>query len=174
MEFVGGPVARRLQQRVGYRLSPRRRTRLAGAHASSLAAGTHLAGVWLRDRALGTSAATFQHLEHEGKKLGHVLDPRTGWPAGGLASVSVVAPTAALADALSTAFYVGGLELARRYCESHPGVGAVVLPEGSREPVLIGLKAEESSEPRPRVHCSNAPYERLSDESAMREIRGGA
>ena len=46
--------------------------------------GRYLAGVWLRDRALGTSAATFQYLEHEGKKLGHVLDPRTGWCAEGL------------------------------------------------------------------------------------------
>ncbi|MFQ3593801.1 MAG: FAD:protein FMN transferase, partial [Gemmataceae bacterium] len=68
--------------------------------------------VYLRDRALGTSAATFQHLIHEGKRLGHVLDPRTGWPASGLESVSVLAPSAALADALSTAFFVGGLELA--------------------------------------------------------------
>src|SRR5438874_884546 len=32
-------------------------------------AGRNLARVWLRDRALGTSAATYQHLEHEGRKL---------------------------------------------------------------------------------------------------------
>jgi thiamine biosynthesis lipoprotein len=98
-----------------------------------------LAQLWLRDRALGTSAATFQHLEHEGKKLGHVLDPRTGWPASGVASASVVAPTGALADALSTAFYVGGVELARRYCAAHPDVGAVLLLEGEREPVFFNL-----------------------------------
>jgi thiamine biosynthesis lipoprotein len=101
-----------------------------------------LASVWLRDRALGTSAATFQYLEHEGRKLGHVLDPRSGWPAEGLASVSVVAPTAAQADALSTAFYVGGLDVARRYCQAHPGVGAVVLPEGG-EVTVVGLAPEE-------------------------------
>jgi thiamine biosynthesis lipoprotein len=101
--------------------------------------GTSLAQVWLRDRALGTSAATFQYLEHQGKKLGHVLDPRTGWPASGLASASVVAPTAAEADALSTGFYVGGLDLARRYCETHPGVGAILLPEGGEEVVVLGL-----------------------------------
>ena len=67
-----------------------------------------LARVWLRDRALGTSAATYQHLEYDGQKLGHVLDPRTGWPASGIASASVLAASAAEADALSTAFYVGG------------------------------------------------------------------
>jgi thiamine biosynthesis lipoprotein len=103
-----------------------------------------LALVWLHDRALGTSAATFQHLEYNGKKLGHVLDPRTGWPAEGIASASVLAPTGAEADALSTAFFVGGVETARRYCEAHPEVGAILLPEGdAAEPVVFGLAPHE-------------------------------
>ena len=89
----------------------------------------HLAEVRLRDQALGTSAATFQHLEHQGRRLGHILDARTGWPASGVSSVSVVAPSAALADALSTAFYVGGVDLARAYCAAHPEIGAILLPE---------------------------------------------
>jgi thiamine biosynthesis lipoprotein len=96
-----------------------------------------LTEVWLRDRALGTSAATFRHLEYNGKKLGHVLDPRTGWPAEGVASASVVAPTGAEADALSTAFYVGGVGLARRYCAAHPEVGALLLPEGDGAELVI-------------------------------------
>lgn len=95
-----------------------------------------LATVYLRDGALGTSAATFQHVEYNGRKLGHVLDPRTGWPAEGIASASVLAPTAAEADALSTAFFVGGLELAKRYCEAHAGIGAVLLPTGEDAKVV--------------------------------------
>jgi FAD:protein FMN transferase len=103
-----------------------------------------LARVWLRDRALGTSAATHQHLEYNGQKLGHILDPRTGWPACGIASASVLAPSAAEADALSTAFYVGGLELAQRYCAAHPGIAAIVLPEGEgAEPLVMGLAPQE-------------------------------
>jgi thiamine biosynthesis lipoprotein len=94
--------------------------------------------VYLRDRALGTSAATFQHLIHEGKRLGHVLDPRSGWPAAGLESVSVLAPSAALADALSTAFFVGGLEVAQNYIAAHPEIAAVLLPSGSGSPVILG------------------------------------
>lgn len=104
-----------------------------------------LATVWLRDAALGTSAATWQHLEYNGKKLGHVLDPRTGWPASGIASCSVVAPSGAEADALSTAFFVGGLDLARKYIASHPNVGAILLPEGDLEPVVLGLGPKECS-----------------------------
>jgi thiamine biosynthesis lipoprotein len=103
-----------------------------------------LALVYLRDRALGTSAATFQYLEHNGRKLGHVLDPRSGWPASGLASASVLAPTAAQADALSTAFFVAGLDAARRYCERHPEIGAFLLPEDeAAEPVVLGLGPDE-------------------------------
>ena len=52
----------------------------------------------LCDRALGTSSATYQHIVHEGRKLGHILDPRTGWPAEGMLSATATAPSAALAE----------------------------------------------------------------------------
>lgn len=102
-----------------------------------------LATVRLRDRALGTSAATFQYLEHEGRKLGHILDPRTGWPAVGMASATAIAPTAALADALATAFFILGVDQARAYCEQHPEVGAVLLPDQADVPVILGPDAIE-------------------------------
>jgi thiamine biosynthesis lipoprotein len=102
--------------------------------------GRRLAVLRLRDRALGTSAATFQHLEYNGKKLGHLLDPRSGWPAEGMASASVVADSAAEADALATAFFILGVDRARAYCESHPGIGAVLLAERDEaEPLVVGL-----------------------------------
>jgi thiamine biosynthesis lipoprotein len=99
-----------------------------------------LGQVWLRDRALGTSAATFRHLEHQG----HNLDPRSGWPAEGIASATVLAPTAAEADALATAFFVLGIDKARDYCAAHPGTGAVLLPDrADARPVVIGLGPHE-------------------------------
>ena len=39
-----------------------------------------LGSVFLDDEALGTSADTYQHFEYNGKRYGHVLDPRTGRP----------------------------------------------------------------------------------------------
>jgi thiamine biosynthesis lipoprotein len=102
-----------------------------------------LAMIYLRDRALGTSAATFQHLEHVGRKLGHILDPRSGWPAQGMASASVVAPTAAEADALATAFFILGVEPARAYCETRPEIGALLLPEEAARPTIIGLSPRD-------------------------------
>lgn len=94
--------------------------------------------VHLKDQALGTSAATFQYFEYNGRRYGHVLDPRTGRPADGTASASCVAPTAADADALSTAFFVAGTEWAIGYCRPRPHLAAVMLPDGAAEAVRVG------------------------------------
>ena len=108
--------------------------------------GYRLARVHLRNKGMATSAATFQHLEYQGRKLGHILDPRTGWPAEGMASVSVVAPTATEADALATAFFILGVEKARAYCLAHPEIGAVLLPkEEEASPIVVGLSSQEVS-----------------------------
>jgi thiamine biosynthesis lipoprotein len=82
----------------------------------------------LKDAALGTSGTAVQGFRHAGQRYGHILDPRTGWPAESLLSVSVVAPDAALADALSTAFFVLGVENALRCCDNFRQVGAILFP----------------------------------------------
>jgi len=102
--------------------------------------GRRLAILHLRDRALATSAATYQHLEHEGRKLGHILDPRTGWSAEGMASASALAPTAAEADALATAFFILGVDKTKAYCKAHPEIGAVLLAnEPDARPVFLNI-----------------------------------
>ena len=93
--------------------------------------GHTLGTVYLRDRGLGTSAATYQFFEYNGRKLGHLLDPRTGWPVEGTASASVTAPTAAEADAMSTAAFVLGASGAERLTRLRPHLGAVVLCEAA-------------------------------------------
>jgi thiamine biosynthesis lipoprotein len=87
----------------------------------------------LRDRGLGTSGAAFQHFVVDGRVFGHIIDPRSGMPALGPASVTVLAPTAAMADALSTAFYLLGPEAAEAYAAKHPDVGVVIVDEGHAE-----------------------------------------
>jgi thiamine biosynthesis lipoprotein len=91
-----------------------------------------LARLRLRGGALGTSGAGVQHVLHDGRRLGHVLDPRTGWPASGVLSASVVAADAATADALSTAMLVGGVPLAEAYCRAHPDTLVLVTTEDHR------------------------------------------
>jgi thiamine biosynthesis lipoprotein len=97
---------------------------------------TRLAEFQLVNQALGTSGSGTQFFHHQGKKYGHLLDPRTGMPAEGVLSCTVIARTAAEADALSTAFYVGGLALARDYCEQHPEVAALLVTPGTKTGTL--------------------------------------
>ena len=98
-----------------------------------------IARVWLRDAAIGTSGAGEQFVIADGRRFGHVLDPRSGRPAEGWLSASVIGPSATDADALSTAFLVGGPGLTREYCDRHAGVMALLTPDdGSNETLVIG------------------------------------
>jgi thiamine biosynthesis lipoprotein len=99
--------------------------------------GEPLAELRLDHAALGTSSADGQHLEVEGRRLGHVIDPRTGWPAEGVKSASAIAASAAVADALATAFLVGGEPLARAYCGEHPGIVAILVLEADPRALVV-------------------------------------
>lgn len=59
-------------------------------------------------------------------KGAHVLDPRTGRPAARRARVWSLAPTAAMADALSTAFFVMPDDAVAAFCTAYPATGAAV------------------------------------------------
>jgi thiamine biosynthesis lipoprotein len=111
---------------------------------------TPLGVLRLRNRGMGTSGTDFQHFESEGRIYGHILDPRTGEPAFGPASVTVLAPTAAEADALSTAFYLLGAEPAASYVAAHPEIGAIFVDEGTADGspsiLTLGLTADDFSQ----------------------------
>lgn len=77
--------------------------------------------------AVATSGDYEQFVEYDGKRYSHIIDGRTGYPARGVAQVTVVAPTALEADALSTTCFVLGLEASRAVLEKHPGSGALFV-----------------------------------------------
>jgi len=97
-----------------------------------------LASVRLRECALSTSGSEEQFFETGGRRFGHIIDSRTGWPAESASSVTVVADSAARSDALATAFFVGGRDLAERYCEKHHDVLAIMLEADAQRPIVIG------------------------------------
>ena len=102
-----------------------------------------LGTVWLRNCGLGTSAATFQFFEYKGKKLGHLLDPRKGWPASGTACASAIAATAAEADAISTAAFVMGAKRTEELVRLKPSLGAVILKDRGDDGADLNLSLGE-------------------------------
>ncbi|QDV35446.1 FAD:protein FMN transferase [Tautonia plasticadhaerens] len=88
--------------------------------------------VHLRDRGLATSGGAIQRFEAGGRIFSHLIDPRTGNPVGegGPASVTVLAPTAAEADALATAFSVLGPEGSAGFLRDRADVGALFVMRG--------------------------------------------
>jgi FAD:protein FMN transferase len=97
-----------------------------------------MAVVTLRNCGMATSGNEEQYFEVGEERFSHIIDPRTGWPSKGVTSVTVLTESAALSDALSTAFHVGGRDLAEDYCRRHPGVVAIILNEGETKPIVIG------------------------------------
>jgi thiamine biosynthesis lipoprotein len=90
--------------------------------------GGVLATVDLRDESISTAGDYEQSFVIEGCRYHHILDPRTGYPARGTRSVTVVAPRGLLADGLDTGLLVMGAEAGARVAASS-GVAALFLDE---------------------------------------------
>ena len=98
-----------------------------------------LAEIRLENRALSTSGSQSQSFHYQGRRYGHILDPRTGLPADqDILSATVLHPSAAWADALSTACFVMGPQQAIECCKKYPGMALVlVLPSQKRAGIEI-------------------------------------
>jgi thiamine biosynthesis lipoprotein len=100
---------------------------------------------------LSTSGAGTQFFIRRGRRYGHILDPRSGYPAEGLYSATVIAPTAAEAEGLSTAFYVMGPDRAGQFCAARPEIAALLVAPGEREGdvrlITFGLESDRSIRP---------------------------
>lgn len=112
--------------------------------AHPLFPGRRLGTLSLKDRGMSTSGSAVQFFRAGGRKYGHLLDPRTGWPADSLLCAIVLAKTAARAEALSTAFFVMGVEKSLEYCHNDTEVAALLVPAANRRggrvaPVNCGI-----------------------------------
>jgi len=93
--------------------------------------------VYLKDESLSTSGAYEKFFLAEGHMYSHIMDPRTGYPAQGMLSVSVIAPRTLDSEAWCKPYYILGAQWATRHkskdfrvfvCESRPGAKCEWLP----------------------------------------------
>lgn len=92
--------------------------------------GHRLAEICLVNAALGTSGTQRQGFFHRGKRFGHIVDPRTGYPTDHCLSSTVICDSAARADALATAFFVMTETQVREFCDRHRDISAILMFPG--------------------------------------------
>jgi len=84
--------------------------------------------VQLKNLSVATSGNYRQSYEIGGRKIAHIINPKTGYPEkSNLLSVSVFAKNCAVADAYATAFMVMGMEKALAFSENEPYLEALFI-----------------------------------------------
>ncbi len=102
--------------------------------------GESYAKLAVADTSVVTSGGYERYFTYEGQDYHHIFDPYTGYPAeAGLKSVTVVSQDTALADALSTAAYVGGRERALAWAKAY-GVEMVLVDMDKKVWITHGLR----------------------------------
>lgn len=77
-----------------------------------------------------TSGDYQRYFEADGKRYHHIIDPQTGYPAdSGVHSVTVIHSSATLADALSTAAFVAGVEKGNELIKSYGAMGIFITDD---------------------------------------------
>ena len=106
--------------------------------------------VLLRDNALSVSAVWGKCFEAEGKKFGHVIDPRSGWPVNNAVQAAAVLASATETDALSTALLVLGFEGHDAISRLRPQMRTLIVAQAEQ-----GFRMEGRGMNNPIIHISS-------------------
>jgi len=90
-------------------------------------------GVAVTNHAVATSGDYLRHFTRNGRRFGHIIDPRTGWPVhNSVLAVSVIAPHCTFAGILSTAAFVLGPKEGMEMMALCPGVEGAIITDNQR------------------------------------------
>ena len=67
--------------------------------------GEPVAEVFLKNESMSTSGSYEKFFRADGKMYSHIMDPRTGYPAQGMLSVSVIAPSTLDSEAWTKPYF---------------------------------------------------------------------
>jgi thiamine biosynthesis lipoprotein len=83
----------------------------------------------LENSAVETSGSYEKYVVFNGKRYSHIIDPRTGYPAMGVVSVSVFAKQTEIADALATGIFVLGVDVGLDLVNQLKGVECIIVDD---------------------------------------------
>ena len=97
------------------------------------APGKCWAGVAVTDHAVATSGDYLRSFVLNGRRYGHIIDPRTGYPANnGCRAVSVIAPSCTIAGILTTTALILGPQEGLQLIETHQGAAGAITTDTTR------------------------------------------
>ncbi len=83
----------------------------------------------ISNKAVVTSGNYEKFVIFAGKRYTHIIDPRIGYPANGIISVSVFSKSAELADALATSIFVMGVETGINRINQLPQIECIIIDD---------------------------------------------
>lgn len=83
----------------------------------------------IEDSAVETSGSYEKYVNFNGIRYSHIIDPRTGYPASGIVSVSVFAKQTEIADAMATAIFVLGVEVGLDLVNQIKGLECIIVDD---------------------------------------------
>ncbi|MBN8786983.1 MAG: FAD:protein FMN transferase [Terrimonas sp.] len=88
-----------------------------------------LAVIALKNASVTTSGSYEKYVEFNGRRYSHIINPKTGYPATGLTSVTVTGPNAETANGFSTALMVLGRKKGLRLIKKYPAYSCIMITD---------------------------------------------
>ena len=98
----------------------------------------------INNGAVVTSGDYEKYVTFNDSRYAHIIDPRSGYPATGIISVTVFAPKAELADALATSVFVMGTEVGLNLIEQLPQVECIIIDDKGNIVTSKNIQIEKS------------------------------
>lgn len=95
----------------------------------------------LKDEAISTAGDYERFFDEDGVRYHHIINPRTGDPARGVRSVTVIGPDATMTDGLDNAVFILGSERGLALIDATPGYAAVVVDSSHNVRLSKALQA---------------------------------
>lgn len=107
----------------------------------------YLGVLTIGEQAVVTSGSYQRYFEADGIRYHHIIDPATAAPAdSGLVSVTIICPSGTMADSLSTAMFILGVDGALEYRDTYGGFDMILVTDDGKVIVAGDLDFEATAE----------------------------